>query len=106
MNSRDAAYDEEEQLRRAIEESKEDTKSLPDDTATRRGKRSRSDSEACVFSHFNAKSRYNKVTDRVFLATDKVPNVNEPHLPPLQLYPSRIIQLLNPRLMMNPKTRL
>ncbi|KAJ5099421.1 Zinc finger PHD-type [Penicillium argentinense] len=46
MNSRDAAYDEEEQLRRAIEESKEDTKSIPDDTSTtRRGKRSRSDSE-------------------------------------------------------------
>lgn len=46
MNSRDAAYDEEEQLRRAIEESKEDTKSIGDDIAMRRGKRSRSDSEA------------------------------------------------------------
>ncbi|KAL4877501.1 hypothetical protein BJY04DRAFT_209928 [Aspergillus karnatakaensis] len=47
MNSRDAAYDEEEQLRRAIEESKEDTKSLDgDDAAARRPKRSRSDSEA------------------------------------------------------------
>ncbi|KAJ5100464.1 Zinc finger PHD-type [Penicillium angulare] len=47
MNSRDAAYDEEELIRRAIEESKEDTKSLPDDTSTtRRGKRSRSASEA------------------------------------------------------------
>ncbi|OXV11972.1 hypothetical protein Egran_00265 [Elaphomyces granulatus] len=46
MNSRDAAYDEEELLRRAIEESKEDTKSGHDDpTATRRPKRSRSDSE-------------------------------------------------------------
>ncbi|OJJ41644.1 hypothetical protein ASPWEDRAFT_279243 [Aspergillus wentii DTO 134E9] len=46
MNSRDAAYDEEEQLRRAIEESKEDTKSDGEETVTRRGKRSRSDSEA------------------------------------------------------------
>ncbi|KAJ5948793.1 hypothetical protein N7454_002100 [Penicillium verhagenii] len=45
MNSRDAAYDEEELIRRAIEESKEDTKSLPDDTSIRRGKRSRSGSE-------------------------------------------------------------
>lgn len=46
MNSRDAAYDEEEQLRRAIEESKEENKSTTDEVATRRGKRSRSDSEA------------------------------------------------------------
>ncbi|KLJ08091.1 hypothetical protein EMPG_16462 [Blastomyces silverae] len=45
MNSRDAAYDE-EQLRRAIQESKEDTKSVTDDLGSRRGKRSRSDSEA------------------------------------------------------------
>ncbi|KAJ5785840.1 uncharacterized protein N7503_011052 [Penicillium pulvis] len=45
MNSRDAAYDEEELIRRAIEESKEDTKSLPDDSSIRRGKRSRSASE-------------------------------------------------------------
>ncbi|PGG99860.1 hypothetical protein AJ80_09282 [Polytolypa hystricis UAMH7299] len=46
MNSRDAAYDEEEQLRRAIEESKEETTSVVDEPTTRRGKRSRSDSEA------------------------------------------------------------
>ncbi|KKK21314.1 putative transcriptional regulator (Cti6) [Aspergillus rambellii] len=47
MNSRDAAYDEEEQLRRAIEESKEDNKTSPvDDPAAQRPKRSRSDSEA------------------------------------------------------------
>ncbi|PYH48720.1 putative transcriptional regulator (Cti6) [Aspergillus saccharolyticus JOP 1030-1] len=45
MNSRDAAYDEEEQLRRAIEESKEETKP-GDELAARRPKRSRSDSEA------------------------------------------------------------
>ncbi|KAL5334350.1 hypothetical protein BJX70DRAFT_402645 [Aspergillus crustosus] len=46
MNSRDAAYDEEEQLRRAIEESKEDTKSLDgDEAALRRHKRSRSGSD-------------------------------------------------------------
>ncbi|KAJ5775680.1 uncharacterized protein N7511_000691 [Penicillium nucicola] len=44
MNSRDAAYDEEELIRRAIEESKEDSKSNPDETITRRTKRSRSDS--------------------------------------------------------------
>ncbi|PGH16284.1 hypothetical protein AJ79_01823 [Helicocarpus griseus UAMH5409] len=45
MNSRDAAYDE-EQLQRAIEESKEDSKSVADEGGSRRGKRSRSDSEA------------------------------------------------------------
>ena len=44
MNSRDAAYDEEEQLRRAIEASKgEKTEST--DGGTRRTKRGRSDSE-------------------------------------------------------------
>ncbi|KAB8233114.1 hypothetical protein ETB97_008025 [Aspergillus alliaceus] len=46
MNSRDAAYDEEELIRRAIEESKEETKPASDEAAARRGKRSRSDSEA------------------------------------------------------------
>ncbi|KAL4788663.1 hypothetical protein BJX76DRAFT_344777 [Aspergillus varians] len=47
MNSRDAAYDEEEQLRRAIEESKEDNKTTDgEESTTRRPKRSRSDSEA------------------------------------------------------------
>ncbi|KAL4808728.1 hypothetical protein BDV18DRAFT_133046 [Aspergillus unguis] len=46
MNSRDAAYDEEEQLRRAIEESKEDNKTTDgEESTTRRTKRSRSDSE-------------------------------------------------------------
>ncbi|KAL4920855.1 hypothetical protein BDW62DRAFT_175417 [Aspergillus aurantiobrunneus] len=46
MNSRDAAYDE-EQLRRAIEESKEDNKTTDgEESTTRRPKRSRSDSEA------------------------------------------------------------
>lgn len=49
MNSRDAAYDEEELLRRAIEESKEDTASLAEETTCRRGKRSRSVSELYVF---------------------------------------------------------
>ncbi|KAJ5146116.1 Zinc finger PHD-type [Penicillium bovifimosum] len=44
MNSRDAAYDEEELIRRAIEESKAETKSNPDETDTHLGKRSRSDS--------------------------------------------------------------
>lgn len=45
MNSRDAAYDEEELLRRAIEESKEETRLSHDDAASRRTKRSRSDSD-------------------------------------------------------------
>ncbi|KIN08070.1 hypothetical protein OIDMADRAFT_140540 [Oidiodendron maius Zn] len=45
MNSRDAAYDEEEQLRRAIEASKEEKNAESVDGGTRRGKRGRSDSE-------------------------------------------------------------
>ncbi|KAL2757819.1 hypothetical protein ACRALDRAFT_2025529 [Sodiomyces alcalophilus JCM 7366] len=44
MNSRDAAYDEDEQLRRAIEASKEDAPHEQPDTASRRPKRGRSDS--------------------------------------------------------------
>jgi hypothetical protein len=48
MNSRDAAYDEEELIRRAIEESKADTKSNADETDTLMRKRSRSDSVTCV----------------------------------------------------------
>ncbi|KAK1718137.1 PHD-finger domain-containing protein [Colletotrichum acutatum] len=44
MNSRDAAYDEDEQLRRAIEASKEETISEPTETTSRRTKRGRSDS--------------------------------------------------------------
>lgn len=48
MNSRDAAYDEEELIRRAIEESKEDTKSITDEAAPRLNKRSRSESESYV----------------------------------------------------------
>ncbi len=45
MNSRDAAYDEEEQLRRAIEASKEEAPLLEEiDAGARRPKRSRSDS--------------------------------------------------------------
>ncbi|KAJ5461709.1 uncharacterized protein N7458_003261 [Penicillium daleae] len=46
MNSRDAAYDEEELIRRVIEESKEDTKSITDEMAPRLNKRSRSESES------------------------------------------------------------
>ena len=45
MNSRDAAYDEAEQLRRAIEESKKEREAPSTSVSTRRGKRSRSDSE-------------------------------------------------------------
>jgi hypothetical protein len=48
MNSRDAAYDEEEQLRRAIEASKEDAAPEPGENGTRRTKRGRSDSEEYV----------------------------------------------------------
>ena len=47
MNSRDAAY-EEEQLRRAIEESKREGGALSTNTGTRKSKRSRSESEECV----------------------------------------------------------
>lgn len=49
MNSRDAAYDEEELIRRAIEESKAETKSNADEADTHLRKRSRSDSVTCVF---------------------------------------------------------
>ncbi|OLN96347.1 putative histone deacetylase complex subunit cti6 [Colletotrichum chlorophyti] len=45
MNSRDAAYDEDEQLRRAIEASKEDAAPEQTEATSRRGKRGRSDSE-------------------------------------------------------------
>lgn len=48
MNSRDAAYDEEEQLRRAIEASKEDTFPENGESSTRRTKRTRSNSEEYV----------------------------------------------------------
>ncbi|KAI9852727.1 MAG: hypothetical protein M1838_005922 [Thelocarpon superellum] len=45
MNSRDAAYDEEEQLRRAIEESKVEKALAREEGSIRKGKRSRGDSE-------------------------------------------------------------
>jgi hypothetical protein len=45
MNSRDAAYDEAEQLQRAIEESKKEGAATNTSDSTRRGKRTRSDSE-------------------------------------------------------------
>ncbi|KAI1472370.1 uncharacterized protein F4812DRAFT_464472 [Daldinia caldariorum] len=48
MNSRDAAYDEEEQLRRAIEASKEDAIPEVAEPPSRRPKRSRDDSEEKV----------------------------------------------------------
>ncbi len=48
MNSRDAAYDEEEQLRRAIEASKSDEPTASIDGGSRRAKRGRSDSEEYV----------------------------------------------------------
>ncbi len=51
MNSRDAAY-EEEQLRRAIEESKREGGALGTATGRRKGKRSRSESEESVLHGF------------------------------------------------------
>jgi hypothetical protein len=45
MNSREAAYDEAEQLRRAIEESKKEGTAASETAASKRNKRSRSDSE-------------------------------------------------------------
>lgn len=48
MNSRDAAYDEAEQIRRAIEESRKDGDAPGTSVSTRRGKRSRSESEQYV----------------------------------------------------------
>ena len=50
MNSRDAAYDEEEQLRRAIAASKGEKLESIDGGSTRRTKRGRSDSEECVLT--------------------------------------------------------
>jgi hypothetical protein len=48
MNSRDAAYDEEEQLRRAIEASKGEKDTEEPDLVTRRPKRGREESEEYV----------------------------------------------------------
>lgn len=48
MNSRDAAYDEAEQIRRAIEESKKEGDAPDTSVSTRKGKRSRSESEQYV----------------------------------------------------------
>ena len=45
MNSRDSAYDEVEQLRRAIEESKKDAGATSTETSAQKRKRSRSESE-------------------------------------------------------------
>jgi hypothetical protein len=58
MNSRDAAYDE-EQLRIAIEASKEDATEEVFDTSTRRSKRGRSDSEECVLGLSNVSQASN-----------------------------------------------
>ena len=45
MNSRDSAYDEAEQLRRAIEESKKEVGATSGEISARKGKRGRSESE-------------------------------------------------------------
>lgn len=83
MNSRDAAYDEEELIRRAIEESKAETKSNADETDTHLGKRSRSDSVTCVFSSCMALARIIWLTS--YPGTENERNVREllhPHLAP------------------------
>lgn len=104
MNSRDAAYDEEELIRRAIEESKEDTKSLPDDTSSRRGKRSRSESEACVIFLFPHIETCGSVADIPLPDIEKAPNAREPALRLLLLLSRRKTTLcLNLHLMMSPK---
>ena len=56
MNSRDSAYDEAEQLRRAIEESKKDSIVKPE--STRKGKRGRDDSEEYVNSSCLSRSLF------------------------------------------------
>jgi hypothetical protein len=88
MNSRDAAYDEEELIRRAIEESKEDTKSITDEAAPRLNKRSRSESESYVALTIPMQIQVQQLTIAV-LEIDKAPNAREPPPPPPRLSPSR-----------------
>ena len=65
MNSRDAAY-EEEQLRRAIEESKREGGALSTNTGMRKSKRSRSESEEFVSQPVIAHYLQNpKMTDNI-----------------------------------------
>ena len=64
MNSRDAAY-EEEQLRRAIEESKREGGTLSMNSGMRKSKRSRSESEECVFQPTVYLFQNPKLTDNV-----------------------------------------
>jgi hypothetical protein len=63
MNSRDAAYDEEEQLRRAIEASKEETITEENDGPSRRPKRIRDDDEEFVLPKDCCPPEGNRVTD-------------------------------------------
>lgn len=104
MNSRDAAYDEEELIRRAIEESKEDTKSLPDDTSSRPGKRSRSESEAFVFFFPFILRQCDSVANMALSGIEKAPNARglALHLR-LLLYRKKITLCLNLHPMMSPK---
>lgn len=57
MNSRDAAYDD-ELLRRVIEASKEDAAPETAENTSRRGKRSRSDSEEFVTPKYHRLTLY------------------------------------------------
>lgn len=84
MNSRDAAYDEEELIRRAIEESKAETKSNADETDTHLGKRSRSDSVTCVYPGLTALARIMWLTS--YPGTENERNVHEPLHRHLALY--------------------
>ncbi|KAJ5176648.1 Zinc finger PHD-type [Penicillium canariense] len=81
MNSRDAAYDEEELIRRAIAESKEDTKSIADDTAALRTKRSRSESETQGSKRPRTTSPSPTAASKQSLPPSQPPSDDESNLP-------------------------
>lgn len=87
MNSRDAAYDEDEQLRRAIEASKEDAPLEQGELGSRRPKRGRSDSEEYVIppvkdqDHLGLTFRLFSLLIGTSLASnDNGPALRHPHL--------------------------
>lgn len=78
MNSRDAAYDEEEQLRRAIEASKEDAIPETTEPPSRRPKRSRDDSEEYVpeiLTRLGASANKSIGRSRVLNDSEQLPNL-------------------------------
>lgn len=108
MNSREAAYDEEELVRRAIEESKEDTKSVIEETSSRRGgKRTRSDSEmygtpSPCYCFGQGLKTFRIRTDNRFTEPNRLLNDNEPaHLRPCPSYPNKP----RPSLSLSPRTK-